>query len=524
MSLSIKLHNWNILVTPTVLGRQNDQNCQTVTVTGNIPTGWDWYLLLGLGDQYNAYLMSHENESLTVVLDETALTQSGPYQVQLKAIQLEDPSIIQHTNSTTVLVERTVTGDASWSKSIGEFSQIEARIQMQAAEITQQSSAVSSLVQQAESLALQCQEAAASTQHSAEQAQSNLETISQQANSCQAALSQVEVHTTQAVTAKEQAETASAAAQAAATAARENQESATSACTQAQEYLAETQAARNETIQCAQDFQAHLDQIYTKQECDNQFARPLVADTEIKAAQEIYPDPGSNIIVTAYGYTTQEGSGEPSPNNIRPISVVGASGTVPITLNGTSSTQYELPLHDPLCQGDYVISQQDGSCVEVHRSACITLSSRIMQIYAGVTLVIDWNRAPKVVTGTHSFLCSHFPSSFFGANPANIVILKTNWSNYFDSPEEFIQYCDQQLEAGTPVTLVYPRYTSAYDDGYPNIAFQNTYNHQPVELIAMPDSSGMVTVSGECTIAIRYHQSITKAINDLKAALIMLGL
>lgn len=38
---------------------------------------------------------------------------------------------------------------------------------------------------------------------------------------------------------------------------------------------------------------------------------------------EIYPDEGSNIVVTAHGYTEQEGSGDPSPENVRPIKVGG---------------------------------------------------------------------------------------------------------------------------------------------------------------------------------------------------------
>lgn len=631
MSLSIKLHSWNIFVSPTVLGRQNDQNCQTVTVTGDIPTGWDWYLLLGLGHQYNAYLMSHEDESLTVVLDETALTQSGPYQVQLKAIQLEDPSIIQHTNATTVLVERTVTGDASWSKSIGEFSQIEERIQKQAAQITQQSSAMSSLVQQAESLALQCQEAAASSQHSAEQVQSTLETINQQADSCQTALSQVEAHTTQAVTAKEQAESASIAAQAAATAAQEMQEAATSACAQAQTYLADTQNARDEAVQCAQDLQHTLDQIYTKQECHSQFAGALIADTGKGTSHQIYPDAGSNMMVTAYGYTQQEGDGTPSPKNIRPITIrpprymyqyvftgeetftnttvggtakwvavkpTGFSGTfgegllsrydylsgnfsnesypfgynmawtssiyvrhqdldatgmktlfeseyerghpfmawynkrdstgiiLPTTTGFSEqikikadTTQHQrnicLPVTIPMTEGSSIVTVKGGQCVETHTYGLVILTgTENWSTGANERIYTPLPNSKEYGTS----YCSH--ATKFDGDPGRFGVISGSylavspggqWGDAFHDLTSWKAYLSAQMQAGTPVTVVYQLQTPI------------TYTHSPMDLVAQPDSAGKQTIQSSCDISVTYNHSISHAFQELQSAILAMG-
>lgn len=62
---------------------------------------------------------------------------------------------------------------------------------------------------------------------------------------------------------------------------------------------------------------------YTKRQSRNLFARALKAETDKAASLEIYPDEGSNIVVTAYGFTEQAGSGDASPNNVREITVGG---------------------------------------------------------------------------------------------------------------------------------------------------------------------------------------------------------
>lgn len=66
---------------------------------------------------------------------------------------------------------------------------------------------------------------------------------------------------------------------------------------------------------------------YTKQESKNLFARALKAETAKAASLEIYPDEGSNVAVTAYGFTEQAGTGDASPNNVREITVGGVKLT-----------------------------------------------------------------------------------------------------------------------------------------------------------------------------------------------------
>ena len=58
---------------------------------------------------------------------------------------------------------------------------------------------------------------------------------------------------------------------------------------------------------------------YSKQESDNIFAKALRGTAEAAKSITIHPDAGSNVVVTAHGFTKQEGSEDASPDNQRPI-------------------------------------------------------------------------------------------------------------------------------------------------------------------------------------------------------------
>lgn len=62
---------------------------------------------------------------------------------------------------------------------------------------------------------------------------------------------------------------------------------------------------------------------YTKRQSRDMFARALKATAEKAEKLEIYPDEGSNVAVTSYGFTEQAGTGDPSPTNVREITVGG---------------------------------------------------------------------------------------------------------------------------------------------------------------------------------------------------------
>lgn len=74
---------------------------------------------------------------------------------------------------------------------------------------------------------------------------------------------------------------------------------------------------------------------YTKRQSRDMFARALKATAEKAEKLEIYPDDGSNVAVTAYGYTEQAGTGDPSPTNLREISV-GGKKLMEVVFDGSS--------------------------------------------------------------------------------------------------------------------------------------------------------------------------------------------
>lgn len=67
-----------------------------------------------------------------------------------------------------------------------------------------------------------------------------------------------------------------------------------------------------------QQIQSRVD-VYTQQETHDRFALALKGTADAAQSITIYPDKGSNVIVTAHGFTKQEESGDASPENVRPI-------------------------------------------------------------------------------------------------------------------------------------------------------------------------------------------------------------
>ena len=101
---------------------------------------------------------------------------------------------------------------------------------------------------------------------------------------------------------------------------------------------------------------------WTKQQSNDRFARALKTEAAQAATLEIYPDEGSNIVVTAYGFTEQAGSGDASPANVREIAVAGKTGSTTVNVNGISQQVFTLKLNYPLCDGDTVETYAKSGC------------------------------------------------------------------------------------------------------------------------------------------------------------------
>lgn len=129
-------------------------------------------------------------------------------------------------------------------------------------------------------------------------------------------LSEVQAFATQAAQSKDAAE------QAEQTAIEKASEALASAGTAAQK-AAEAIAAASTAAADAAALAAAQTEEEIKGFADDRYARALIVTEEPAESLTIYPDAGSNIVVTSHGYTEQSGSGDASPVNIRPIKVGG---------------------------------------------------------------------------------------------------------------------------------------------------------------------------------------------------------
>lgn len=149
------------------------------------------------------------------------------------------------------------------------------------------------------------------------------------------------------------------------------------------------------------------------------------------ASIDIYPDEGSNIIVAAYGYTEQDGSGDPSPENVRPVKVGGIK-LVKVTFDGTESWA--------------------------------TRTSDVYGIYFYVTLPVP--AIPK----QYKVYCDNFPGSNVNTNPEGAVYTSSDGLSFTVVPKVItVSSLDEWKSylSKNPLTIWYPpndpsQYTGLY--------------------------------------------------------------
>lgn len=165
------------------------------------------------------------------------------------------------------------------------------------------------------------------------------------------------------------------------------------------------QAAR----QGAEDAESRVNAIvagneaYTKKQSHDLFALALKGTAEAAKSITIYPDKGSNVLATINGFTQQEGTGDPSPSNVRKL-INGGLKLVEVVLTGTEG---------------WVLNPNSGTAAS---------GSRRFQLGMSVT---SSNASAYVVAVAY---CSHFD----GTTPANTY--GSNYDNTFS-----VQNADLQL-------------------------------------------------------------------------------
>lgn len=150
----------------------------------------------------------------------------------------------------------------------------------------------------------------------------------------------------------------------------------------------------------------------------------------------------------------QEGSGDPSPENVRPISG-HESVTVTQSKNGSQVKQITLTLPETIYGGTVDAVTGVGEKTE---SDVVVDGETIKFSESNTNWNLPTNSSPGVAFGPESIIkTSAFPNSLFSSNvPLNFIFAKaSNMAPYFSTVEELNAFCAAQYAAGTPVTIVY---------------------------------------------------------------------
>ena len=111
---------------PTSIGYQYDNLTDVLRVTGTIPAGWSWDLMVQCGTNLNIIPMEQDEDgSLSVTLTAEMIPLTGYYTMQLRATQGE---LVKYTNQFQAYVGASLSGDAQWPTVPTEFTQVEQNI------------------------------------------------------------------------------------------------------------------------------------------------------------------------------------------------------------------------------------------------------------------------------------------------------------------------------------------------------------------------------------------------------------
>lgn len=117
--------DWTIKNDGELIARQYDNLTRELLVTGDLPEGWAWELLVQAGCSVNVIALAPREEGVGVTLTAEMLTKAGLYALQLRGGRGEE---VRHTNVIQVVVPTSLVGDGTWPELPSEFSQAEERI------------------------------------------------------------------------------------------------------------------------------------------------------------------------------------------------------------------------------------------------------------------------------------------------------------------------------------------------------------------------------------------------------------
>ena len=97
----LKFDNWALIADGKLLARERDNLTTTLLVSGDLPQGWAWDLLITAGQNRNIIRLEEMTGGVGVVLTAEMLAEQGYYRMQLRGTRGEE---VKHTNITSVYV------------------------------------------------------------------------------------------------------------------------------------------------------------------------------------------------------------------------------------------------------------------------------------------------------------------------------------------------------------------------------------------------------------------------------------
>ena len=121
----IQFADWHIQIDGALLARQYDNLSAALIVTGDIPDGWTWDMLVEAKGNLNIIRLSEMEDGVGAILTDEMLAISGYYTMQLRGTQGET---VKHTNKIQVFVPDSLSGNVQCPTIPSEFTQLEARV------------------------------------------------------------------------------------------------------------------------------------------------------------------------------------------------------------------------------------------------------------------------------------------------------------------------------------------------------------------------------------------------------------
>ena len=497
----ILFKDWNITVTGLV-ARQYDNLSRRIDIEGDLPEGYDWQLLVQSGGDADTLLLQPTETGVGAVLTADNLSKSGEYYFQLRGVLQSDGTTRRHTNIVSSFIPQSLTGLGTWPEVPTEFAQIEQRCAT--AMIAAESAAES-----ARDDASRVDELAAETAENAEKTALAAAAAMQAKESSETAQNAAETSESAAkASEKSSAESASSATKSAAAAqmAQIGAEDAQVAAEQSAKKAAESAAVydtvsvditqlKETTAANTPDDTVVNGKPWTSKKIVDSLCQPI---EESGNPVQCYPVENYPLGVKVHIEPTQEGNGDPSPDNIRPIT---GMDTVSVTrcgknlLHCTNKSQNDSGIEwEESEDGTFRIKGQLASGVKATAFDLDTATKD--NIFAAIR-----SRMTLAVSGLPTGVSlAVYDKNWIGAGgatitfPANMGYPSNTYFQVRSSELTFDHVFTPQIELGSTATAYEPYTGSKTDIALPETVYGGTLDVQTGVLTC---GHFLITLTGE---------------------------